>query len=57
MAKSKLREYVWMQCSECGELNYRTLVKTGGGEALKKLELKKFCPRERKHTDHKMKTK
>ncbi|MFB3893926.1 MAG: 50S ribosomal protein L33 [Phycisphaerae bacterium] len=57
MAKSKLREYVWMQCSECGELNYRTLVKTGGGEALKKLERMKFCPRDRKHTEHKMKKK
>ena len=56
MAKSKAREYVWLQC-ECGELNYRTSVKVSGGEALKKLDRQKYCFHERKHTLHKMKKK
>jgi large subunit ribosomal protein L33 len=55
MAKSKAREYVWMQCGECGELNYRVQVRTAGG--VPKLELAKYCPRERKHTNHKLKRK
>ncbi len=55
MAKSKAREYVWMQCTACGELNYRTDVRVQGG--IPKLELKKYCPRERKHTKHKLKRK
>ncbi len=57
MAKAKAREYVWLQCTECNDLNYRTPVKVSGGEALKKLDRSKFCPRERKHTMHKMKKK
>ena len=55
MAKSKAREYVWIQCTECGDLNYRTDVRVQGG--IPKLELKKYCPRERKHTKHKLKRK
>jgi large subunit ribosomal protein L33 len=55
MAKSKAREYVWMQCSECDGLNYRTNVRTLGG--VPKLALKKYCPNERKHTGHKLKRK
>ena len=55
MAKSKAREYVWFQCSECGELNYRSQVRTQGG--LPKLKLKKFCPKSRTHTVHKIKRK
>ena len=55
MAKSKGREYVWMQCSACSELNYRTEVKTAGGAP--KLTLSKYCPRERMHTEHKLKRK
>ena len=31
MAKSKAREYVWLQCTECKDLNYRTQVRTAGG--------------------------
>jgi ribosomal protein L33 len=57
MAKSKAREYVWLQCAECGELNYRTQVRVSGATAVKKLDRIKFCPRERKHTPHKMKKK
>jgi large subunit ribosomal protein L33 len=55
MAKSKRREYVWMQCKSCDQLNYRTNVLVQGGTP--KLELKKYCPHERKHTDHKLKRK
>jgi large subunit ribosomal protein L33 len=55
MAKSKAREYVWMQCTECDSLNYRTQVKTAGGAP--KLVLKKYCPVDRKHTEHKLKKK
>ncbi|MDY6912989.1 MAG: 50S ribosomal protein L33 [Planctomycetota bacterium] len=53
MAKAKAREYVWLQCSECGNLNYRTQVRTQGG--VPKLTLKRYCPQSRKHTDHKIK--
>ena len=55
MAKSKAREYVWLQCVDCGGLNYRTQVKVAGGAP--KLALKKFCPRTRQHTEHKIKRK
>jgi len=53
MAKSKAREYVFLQCTECGELNYRTQVRVQGG--VPKFTLKKFCQKSRKHTDHKIK--
>lgn len=60
MAKKKAaaREYVWLQCTESGDLNYRTSVNVKGGlpEELK-TGLKKFCPRLRKHTLHKIKRK
>ena len=55
MAKSKAREYVFLQCSECKELNYRTQVRVQGG--VPKLMLKKYCPKSRSHTEHKIKRK
>ena len=55
MAKSKAREYVWWQCGDCGDLNYRTSVHVVGG--VPKLSRKKFCPRTRTHTEHKIKRK
>ena len=55
MGKSKAREYVWLQCGDCGDLNYRTQVRTLGGAP--KLTLKKYCRRQRKHTEHKIKRK
>ena len=55
MAKSKAREYVWLQCGDCGSLNYRTQVKVVGG--MPKLERKKFCPKTRTRTVHKIKRK
>jgi elongation factor Tu len=44
-----MREYVWLECTACGERNYRTQKETRGAE---RLELKKYCRRERKHTPH-----
>jgi len=55
MAKSKAREYVWLECSDCGDLNYRTQVRVQGGTP--KVKLMKYCPRTRKHTEHKIKKK
>ena len=55
MAKAKAREYVWLQCGSCDALNYRTQVRVAGGAP--KLSLKKYCPGERKHTQHKIKRK
>ena len=60
MAKKKgdAREYVWLQCTETGDLNYRTQVNVKGGlpEGLKE-GLTKYCPRLRKPTVHKLKRK
>ena len=60
MAKKKSmgREFLWLQCTETGDLNYRSSVNTKGGmtEGLKE-GLKKYSPRLRKHTIHKVKRK
>ena len=45
MAKTKAREYVWLQCGSCDGLNYRTQVRVAGGAP--ELKLKKYCPAER----------
>jgi large subunit ribosomal protein L33 len=57
MAKKKKskREYVWLECSQCGQRNYRTSVSVA--EGVPKLELKKFCNSEFKHTVHKIRRK
>ncbi len=55
MAKANKREYVWLQCKECRDLNYRTSVNVMGGTP--KMELAKYCKRERKRTIHKIKRK
>jgi large subunit ribosomal protein L33 len=59
MAKRALdREFVWLQCSESGDLNYRTSVRVKGGMPERVKEgLMKFSPRLRKHTLHKIKRK
>lgn len=58
MAKAAKREFVWLQCTECGDLNYRTSVNTKGGLPEKlKGGLRKYSPRLRKHTVHKIKRK
>lgn len=53
---TKKKPLIKLQCSECKQINYYTRKSKGksatkGGE--KKLELKKFCKRCRKHTLHK----
>ena len=51
-------EQVWLQCTETGDLNYRTPVNTKGGVPEKlKQGLSKYSPRLRKHTLHKIKRK
>ena len=54
MAKEN-REMVWLQCTETGDLNYRTEIKVAGG--VQKGEVKKYCKRERTHQLHKVKRK
>ncbi len=49
--KAAARDHVTLECTECGEQNYRTSKRIKGGTA--RLELKKYCPRERRHTLHK----
>ena len=54
MAKSKKKsEPVFLACEECGTYNYVLRHKPGG----EKLSLKKFCPKCRKHVNHKEKKK
>ncbi|OHB45831.1 MAG: 50S ribosomal protein L33 [Planctomycetes bacterium GWC2_49_10] len=55
MAKASKREYVWLECTECGDRNYRTEISVVQGA--KKVEIKKFCRRDRKRTLHKVKKK
>ena len=53
MAKGKKnkREYVWLECGDCKNRNYRTSVSVAAGTP--KIELKKFCKWDKKHTVHK----
>ncbi len=53
--KAQGREYVWLQCTECGELNYRVQVNNKNMTDKLKEGLKKHCPRTRTHTNHKIK--
>ncbi|MCZ6543078.1 MAG: 50S ribosomal protein L33 [Phycisphaerales bacterium] len=61
MAKGKRstdREFVWLQCTETKDLNYRTSLRVKGGIPEKmKAGLQKYSPRLRKHTLHKIKRK
>ncbi|MGC8552679.1 MAG: 50S ribosomal protein L33 [Phycisphaerae bacterium] len=47
------REWAWLQCTETQDLNYRISIDPKEMDT-KKL-IKKFSPRLRKHTDHKIK--
>ena len=44
------REYVWLECTESGDRNYRAEKEMRGTE---RLELKKYNPKLRRHTSHK----
>lgn len=48
------REYVFLECSESGVRHYRTQ-KRVKGQNIKKLELKKYSAKLKKHTLHKEK--
>ena len=48
--KSLAREYVWLKCTETGDLNYRTTRNKNNIEG--QLKLKKYSPRLRRHTLH-----
>jgi len=50
---TKKKPFVKLQCSNCKEINY--FIHKSKGIVEKKLELKKFCKKERKHTIHKEK--
>jgi large subunit ribosomal protein L33 len=51
MAKSDKRVKVTLECTECKERNYITMKSKVNDR--ERLEMKKFCSRERKHTLHK----
>jgi large subunit ribosomal protein L33 len=56
--KNVATEFMWLQCTETGDLNYRTRVRIKGGMAEKLKEgMKKYSPRLRRHTLHKLKRK
>ncbi len=44
-----MREYFSLECKECGNRNYRTSREMRRG---KKVELRKYCKHDRKHTLH-----
>lgn len=57
------RDFVWLDCTSCGARNYRAeralKPKQKGKETVpanmkdNRLEMNKYCPKERKHTLHK----
>jgi large subunit ribosomal protein L33 len=49
------REWVWLQCTDCNELNYRITIDPKEFDTKKMVS--KFCPHTRKHTEHKVKKK
>ena len=52
------REFVWLQCTETGEMNYRTNIRVKGGIDEKVKEgFMKYSPSLHKHTLHKIKRK
>ena len=54
MAKALNREWLSLQCPQCGNRNYRKQRRT---KDEKKLTLKKYCPTCRAHVQHKEKKK
>lgn len=46
-----MAEKVKLQCTECGEINYYTTKNKKNNP--ERIELKKYCPRDKKHTIHK----
>ncbi len=50
MAKKEVRPIITLACSECKERNYTSQKNRRNDPG--RLEMKKFCPRCRKHTVH-----
>lgn len=48
---SKIRAKIGLKCVETGDINYTTT--KNSKTTTEKLELKKYCPRLKKHTVHK----
>ena len=46
-----MREIITLECKECGRRNYSTYTNKKTNE--KKIELKKYCKWDKKHTLHK----
>ena len=58
MAKKMDREFVWLVCTETGDMNYRTNIRVKGGIDEKVKEgFMKYSPSLSKHTLHKIKRK
>ena len=55
MAKKDVRPVVTMECTQCQERNYTTEKNRRNDPG--RMDLKKYCPRSRKHTEHKIKRK
>ncbi len=51
MAKKNVAEVIHLACTECKERNYTT--KKNKRKHPSKLVFRKYCPRCRKHTEHK----
>ena len=55
MAKKAIRNVLTLACTQCQERNYTSEKNRRNDQA--RLELKKYCPRLRKRTVHKIKRK
>lgn len=55
MCSLMVREWIFLECSECGTRFYRTTKKQA--KEAKKISLFKFCPQCRKHVIHNEKKK
>ena len=51
MAKSDKRVKITLECTECNERNYITMKSKINDR--ERLEMKKYCARDRRHTNHK----
>lgn len=51
MAKKGPRKIITLECTECKERNYTT--KKNERNTTDKLEIKKYCKKQKKHTVHK----
>lgn len=51
--KGENRERIDLQCTECKEINYRT--EKNKKNTTERLDMKKYCPKCRKTTEHKEK--